>query len=59
MQNQENKDKLKAELHNWVVMKLRSGAALHAVTQALIIESQKLHETADVVEAIREFDLHP
>lgn len=59
MQNNEHKDKLKAELHNWVVSKLRSGSSLHAVTQALIIESQKLHETADVVEAIREFDLHP
>jgi hypothetical protein len=29
------------------------------VTQALIIESQKLHEAGDVVEAIRECDLQP
>lgn len=59
MQNQLTKEALKADLHGWVVSKLRSGHALHAVTQALIIESQKLHESADLVEAIREFDLHP
>jgi hypothetical protein len=52
-----SKEQLRAELHVFVVSKLRMGYALHAVTQALIIESQKLHETADIVEAIREFDL--
>lgn len=53
------KDKVKADLHNWVLAQLRMGVGLHAVTQALIIESQKLHETSDVVEAIRECDLQP
>lgn len=53
------KEKVRADLHQWVLGQLRMGASLHAVTQALIIESQKLHETADVVEAIRECDLQP
>ena len=52
-----SKEQLRSDLHVFVVSKLRTGYALHAVTQALIIESQKLHETADIVEAIREFDL--
>ncbi len=55
----DNKEKLKQELHNFVIMKLRQGYSLHGVTQALIIESQKLHEAGDVVEAIRECDLQP
>lgn len=59
MLNDENKDRLRADLHHFVISKLRGGHALHAVTQALIIESNKLQDTADVVEAIREFDLHP
>lgn len=53
------KDKVRLDLHNWVITQLRSGVSLHAVTQALIIESQKLHEAGDVVEAIRECDLRP
>jgi hypothetical protein len=52
-----SKEQLRADLHLFIISKLRIGYALHAVTQALILESQKLHETADVVEAIREFDL--
>ena len=59
MLNTEDKQKLKEDLHAFVVTKLRGGHSLHAVTQALIIESQKLHDSADVVKAIREFDLHP
>lgn len=55
----DNKDRLRADLHDWVIGRLRIGDSLHAVTQALIIESQKLHEVGDVVEAIRECDLRP
>lgn len=55
----DNKDKLRGELHRWVITRLRMGDSLHAVTQALIIESQRLHEAGDVVEAIRECDLKP
>lgn len=55
----DNKERLKNELHHWVITRLRMGDSLHAITQALIIESQKLHEAGDVVEAIREHDLQP
>ena len=55
----DNKDRLRVDLHDWVIGRLRIGDSLHAVTQALIIESQKLHEVGDVVEAIRECDLRP
>lgn len=55
----DNKERLKTDLHHWVITRLRMGDSLHAVTQALIIESQKLHEAGDVVEAIRECDLQP
>jgi hypothetical protein len=55
----DNRTGLEKELHNWVIAKLRSGHSLHAVTRVLIIESQKLHESNDVVEAIRENDLQP
>lgn len=57
--NSEQTHKLKNELHHFVVIQLRSGHSLHAVTQALIIESQKLIDSTDVVEAIKESDLHP
>jgi hypothetical protein len=53
------KDKVRTDLHNWVISQLRMGVGLHLVTQALIIESQRLHEAVDVVEAIREHDLKP
>lgn len=59
MLNDENKEKLRTDLHQFVILKLRSGHTLHAITQALIIESHKLTDTADIVEAIKEFNLHP
>jgi hypothetical protein len=59
MLNDENKEKLKTELHHFVVTKLRCGHSLHAITQALIIESHKLQDTADLVEAINESNLQP
>ena len=59
MLNDENKEKLRKELHHFVITNLRCGHSLHAITQALIIESHKLQDTADVVEAIKESDLHP
>lgn len=48
----DNRTGLEKELHDWVKTKLRQGHSLHSVTRTLIIESQKLHDTADVVTAI-------
>jgi hypothetical protein len=53
------KEKLRRELHSCTLSLLRQGFTIHAIAQAMIIESHKLADTADVVEAINESNFAP
>ena len=51
--------KLQKELHSVVLGLLRQGFTLQSVIHALIVESEKMSESAAVVQAINEFDKQP
>lgn len=51
--------KLQREVHSVVLGLLRQGFTLQSVIHALIVESEKLSESAAVVEAINEFNQKP
>jgi hypothetical protein len=48
--------KLQKELHSVVLGLLRQGFTLQAVIHALIVESEKMSESAAVVQAIEDFN---
>ena len=51
--------KLQKELHSVVLGLLRQGFTLQSVIHALIVESEKMSESAAVVQAINDFDKQP
>jgi hypothetical protein len=55
----EETNKLQKEVHSVVLGLLRQGFTLQSVIHALIVESEKLSESAAVVEAINEFNQKP
>lgn len=55
----ENAEKLQKELHSVVLGLLRQGFTLHSVIHALIVESERLSDSAAVVQAIHEFNQKP
>jgi len=54
--NMNDQLKLQRELHGVILGLLRQGFTLQSVVHALIVESEKLSESAAVVEAINEFN---
>ena len=57
--NMDDQAKLQRELHSAVLTMLRQGFTLQSVIHALIVESERLSESAAVVEAINEFNHQP
>ena len=55
----ENVEKLQRELHSAVLTMLRQGFTLQSVIHALIVESEKLSDSAAVVQAINDFNQQP
>jgi hypothetical protein len=55
----EEQEKLKRELHSCSLGLLRQGFSLQAVVHAMIVESQRLSDSANVVEAIEESKFKP
>ena len=55
----EDQHKLQKELHSAVLTMLRQGFTLQAVVHALIVESERLSESAAVVQAINDFNHQP
>lgn len=55
----ENVEKLQRELHSAILTMLRQGFTLQAVIHALIVESEKLSDSAAVVQAINDFNQQP
>ncbi len=55
----EEHEKLKRELHSCSLGLLRQGFSLQAVVHAMIVESQRLSDSANVVEAIEESKFKP
>ena len=55
----ENVEKLQRELHSAVLTMLRQGFTLQSVIHALIEESEKLTDSAAIVQAIEDFNQQP
>jgi hypothetical protein len=55
----EEQYKLQRELRSAVLGLLRQGFTLQAVVHALIVESERLSESAAVVQAINDFNHQP
>lgn len=51
--------KLQRELHSATLSLLRQGFTLQSVIHALIVESERLSDSAAVVEAIKDFNHQP
>jgi hypothetical protein len=54
--NMNDQAKLQKELHSVVLGLLRQGFTLQSVIHALIVESEKMSESATVVQAIEDFN---
>ena len=57
--NMNDQAKLQKELHSVVLGLLRQGFTLQSVIHALIVESEKMSESAAVVQAISDFNQQP
>lgn len=55
----DDKRKLQKELHSVVLGLLRQGFTLQSVIHALIVESERLSDSAAVVQAINESNQQP
>lgn len=55
----EEQEKLKRELHSCSLSLLRQGFSLQAIIHAMIVESERLSDSANVVEAIEESKFKP
>ena len=55
----DDQTKLQREMHSAMLSLLRQGFTLHAVVHALIVESERLSESAAVVQAINDFNHQP
>jgi len=55
----EEQEKLKRELHSCSISLLRQGFSLHSIIHALIVESERLSDSANIVEAIEESKFRP
>ena len=55
----EEQEKLKRELHSGSLSLLRQGFTLQAIIHAMIVESERLSDSANVVEAIEEYKFKP
>lgn len=51
--------KLQRELHSATLSLLRQGFTLQSVVHALIVESERLSDSAAVVQAIKDFNQQP
>ena len=57
--NMNDQAKLQKELHSVILGLLRQGFTLQSVIHALIVESEKMSESAAVVQAISDFNQQP
>ena len=55
----EEQEKLKRELHSCSLSLLRQGFSLHSIIHAMIVESERLSDSANVVEAIEDSKYRP
>lgn len=55
----EHNQKLQKEVHSVTLGLLRQGFTLHSVIHALIVESERLSDSAAVVQAINESSQQP
>jgi hypothetical protein len=55
----EEQEKLKRELHSCSLSLLRQGFSLHSIIHAMIVESERLSDSANVVDAIEDSKHRP
>lgn len=55
----EEQEKLKRELHSCSISLLRQGFSLQAIVHGLIVESERLSDCANVVDAVEEAKFRP
>jgi hypothetical protein len=55
----EEQEKLKRELHSCTLSLLRQGFTLHAIIHAMIVESERLSDSANIVDAIEDSKFKP
>lgn len=55
----EEQEKLRRELHSCSISLLRQGFPLQAIIHAMIVESERLSDSANIVEAIEESKFRP
>ncbi len=55
----EEQEKLKRELHSCSLGLLRQGFTLQAIIHAMIVESERLSDSANVVQAIEDSKFKP